>query len=194
MGVVSEVPPGELLSRCRAGDPAALGTLYDELAGDVQRCLVALRLGLGPLEVEDAVQETFLRLFRALDRLDPTRPPKAYALGIARHVAQDLVRRREVRRTEEGDPDQRPSEGHTSDLAERSEEAALVQEALAALPLAEREVLALRHQSQLTMEALAGVLRCSVPTARNRLREAARRFANELRARGVVPSLRGGGA
>lgn len=194
MGVVSEVPPGELLSRCRAGDPAALGALYDELARDVQRCLVALRLGLRPLEVEDAVQETFLRLFRALDRLDPARPAKAYALGIARHVAQDLVRRREVRRTEEGDPDQRPSDRRTSDLAERSEEAALVQEALAALSLAEREVLALRHQAELTMEALAGALRCSVPTARNRLREAARRFAQELRARGVVPTLSGGGA
>lgn len=194
VGAVSEVTPAELVARGRTGDPAALGGLYDLLARDVQRCLISLRLGLGPAELEDALQETFLRLFRSLDRLDPARPPKAYALGIARHVAQDLVRRREVRRGEEADPDQRAAAGRTSDLAERSEEQELVREALEALPAREREVLALRHQSRLTMEALASALRCSVPTARGRLREAARRFAAELRLRGVHPAGAEGGA
>jgi len=39
----------------------------------------------------------------------------------------------------------------------------------------------------LTMEELAGSLGCSVPTARSRLRQAARLLATELRRRGVVP-------
>lgn len=199
MGAVSEVPPrelgepGELVRRGRAGDMDALGALYDLLAPDVQRCLLALRLELGPAELEDALQETFLRLFRALDRLDPARPPKSYALGIARHVAQDLVRRREVRRGEDADPDQRAAPGRTSDAAARSEEQELVREALDALPAASRELLALRHQARLTMEDLAAALRCSVPTARGRLREAARRFAAELRQRGVLPASLDGG-
>jgi RNA polymerase sigma-70 factor (ECF subfamily) len=191
---VTEVAPGELVERGRLGDPAALGALYDLLAADVQRCLVALRIGLSPVEVEDALQETFLRLFRGLDRLDPARSPKAWALGIARHVAHDMARRRRVRRAEEGDPDRRAGEGRTSDAVARGEESALVREALDALPDAEREVLALRHQSRLTMEALAGALRCSVPTARGRLRAAASRFAAELRARGVLPAGAEGGA
>lgn len=197
MGVVVEPPARELIERGRAGDLEALGALYDLLAPEVQRCLVALRLGLGPAEVEDAVQETFLRLFRALERVDPARPVKAYALGIARHVGQDLARRRAAAREDgELDPDQRADSdaGQVGEAIERGEQQALVRAALGALSPEQREVLALRHQARLTMESLAEALGCSVPTARSRLREAARRFGIELRARGVISEGAKGGA
>ena len=41
----------------------------------------------------------------------------------------------------------------------------------------QREALALRHANRVTMQELADCLSCSVPTARSRLRAAARSFA-----------------
>ena len=74
------------------------------------------------------------------------------------------------------------------DRLERAEADGLVQDALAALKPEQRSALALRHTSRLTMRELADALSCSVPTARSRLREAARLFAAELRTRGLVPA------
>ncbi len=165
-----------------AGDGEARGALYDRLAPAVQRVVVAL--GLRGAEVEDALQETFLRLFRDLGRFDPERPLRPYVLGIARRVALEAARQR---RPGEPAPDDLPSRDTPApERAERAERRALVRDALAALGDEHRAALALRHAQRLTMQELADSLSCSVPTARSRLREAARRFAAELRQRGVL--------
>ncbi|HBP20387.1 MAG TPA: hypothetical protein DEA08_21670, partial [Planctomycetes bacterium] len=159
--------------------------LYERLACEVERFLFGLRLGLRASDVEDALQETFVRLFRALPRLDQKREVLPYALGIARHVALDQLSKRvvgagsEVERLSAG--------GRTvgSDAA-RAEERELVNEALSALGGEHAAVLTLRHLNGLTMPQLADALECSVPTARKRLRDAARLLRGELASRGVT--------
>ncbi len=173
-----------LVAEARAGDEQARGALYDRLAPAVHRAVCALAPGLRGAEVEDAVQETFLRLFRDLGRFDPDRPLRPYALGIARRVVLELGRARP--QDDAALAGALSTDTPAPDRVERQERRALVQGALAALEPEQREALALRHATCLTMQELAESLACSVPTARARLRAAAHRFAVELRRRGVL--------
>jgi len=171
------------------GDDAAWGALYDALAPDVHRLLVGLG-ALGRAEVEDAVQETFVRLVRDLPRFDRARALRPFVLGVARHVAIDAMRRR---RTIKQGVERVASESRhsthepSSETAVKSEQSARVRDALAAVEPELRSLLVLRHTSRVTMRELAESADCSVPTARQRLGKAARRFAVELKQRGVIP-------
>lgn len=162
---------------------ARLEALWDLHAIDVRRVLGAF--GLSGDRLDEALQDTFARLGAALARLDPTRPARAFLLGIARHVAVDATAR--ARRTEglgARDPIGRES---TEGRAERRELRGLVRTSLAELEPELRTALLLRHVGGLTMEELAEALECSVPTARARLAAAGHLLAGELRRRGVVP-------
>ena len=86
MTLVSELSPEECARRCLGGDREAFGSIYDRYAGDVQRLLIAMRIGLDHQEVEDAVQETFLRLYRGLAGLDLDKPLR-HGVEIELHVA-----------------------------------------------------------------------------------------------------------
>ena len=174
------------VERCLEGDSGAFEELYDELAPQVRRFLVGLRLPLPLQDHEDALQETLLRLYRGLPRYDGRRPLVAYALGIARHVAIDLCRKAPPPSSPQ-DPDAQQGAASTSDRVHKAEEDRLVDLAMQALDPELRSVLTLRHVSGLRMQDLADSLSCSLPTARARLREAGHRFAIELRRLGVVP-------
>jgi len=93
MGSVTEVSTETLIERALAGDREACAAIYEALAPRMRRFLLGLRLPLSPQDVSDAMQEAFLRLFRGLPRFDKSRALLPYALGIARFVAIDLIRR-----------------------------------------------------------------------------------------------------
>ncbi|MGH7741391.1 MAG: RNA polymerase sigma factor, partial [Candidatus Eiseniibacteriota bacterium] len=48
-------------------------------------------------DAEDVTQETFIRMFRALERYDPARPFGAWIQTIAARLCIDHIRRRRVR-------------------------------------------------------------------------------------------------
>lgn len=193
MAAVTERPPSRVdagvedhARACLAGDAEAFGLLYDALVGDAKRVLVGMRLGLDGHEVEDLLQEAFLRLYRSLARLNLDRPLRPYLLGVVRNLGIDRWRlkgRREGRETALGDE---PAGGAPADLAAgKAEWGRQVEAALAALDAEQRSVLVLRHTGGLTLVDLAEVLGCSRPTARARLKEAALMLSVELRARGI---------
>ncbi len=183
-----EATDEELVTRSVRGDRAAFGQLYDRVALDVQRFLVGLRIDLDAQEVEDAVQETFLRLHRALAQFDARRPLKPFVLGVARRVALELERRgRPSRRAlgqEGGEPGHDPD---TPGALARAEQDALTARALVALDAEDRALIVFRFVNELTMQEVADALSVSIPTARARLREAAERFQRELARTGVTP-------
>ncbi len=185
MGSVTEISIDTTIERALAGDREACGEIFDGLAPRVRRFLLGLRLPLESQDVNDALQETFLRLFRGLPKFDASRSLEAYALGIARFVAIDLIRRAPPQAA--GDISQAQGEEPASQAASRLERRELIAAALAALDPELRTVIALRHQSGLKMEELAECLEVSAPTARARVREASHCFAIELRQRGLVP-------
>jgi RNA polymerase sigma factor (sigma-70 family) len=184
MVLVSELSPEDYARRCLDGDREAFAAIYDRYADDVQRVLIAMRVGLDHQQIEDAVQEAFLRLYRALGRLDLEKPLRPYLLRIARNLALDGWRRAGRETPLEGDP---IGGEEAAVVAGRAEGSTLIDQAVHALDPSQRSVLALRHEASLTMKELAAVLECSVPTARARLREAALLLGVELRRRGVYP-------
>jgi RNA polymerase sigma-70 factor (ECF subfamily) len=79
---------GALRSAAR-GDEKSMERLVRALAPDVHRFFVGL-FGPGPV-ADEALQETFVRVARALDRNQDTPAAASFVLGIARRVASDLT-------------------------------------------------------------------------------------------------------
>ena len=79
-----------------AGDEAAAAAAWDRYA-PVARSV--LRRTLGPFDdVEDEVQEVFLRFFRQVPELRDPHALRPFLIGIAMHVAVSTLRKRRVRR------------------------------------------------------------------------------------------------
>src|SRR5689334_18989568 len=98
--VLTEPPPLEddatLVAAVRARVPHAAGRLWDRHSPMVRRIL---RRILGPTaDVEDAVQDAFLRLFRDLSSLRDPSALRSFLIGITLHVAKSELRKRRARR------------------------------------------------------------------------------------------------
>jgi len=172
--------PTELLRRCLAGDERA----YRELIERYQRQVysLALRMVRQAQDAEDITQETFIRMFRALDRYDPTRPFEAWLFTIASRLSIDHIRRHRVKpislvRTEPGSDEERvidpvdPGLGPDV-LTSHAEEERRTQELIDSLPPHYRVVVVMRHQQDLSYEEIATALGLPLGTVKARIHRA----------------------
>ena len=81
----------ECIRRAARGEQPACGQLYQRFHASVRRVAQGYA-ALGTAEVEDVVQETFVRAFRELPRLQHPRAFSGWLLTIARHHAYALSR------------------------------------------------------------------------------------------------------
>jgi RNA polymerase sigma-70 factor (ECF subfamily) len=170
----------EILRRCLGGDERA----YRALVARYQRQIysLAMRMVRQPQDAEDLTQETFVRMFRALDRYDPTRPFEAWLFTIASRLCIDHLRRRrlkpisifqqdpgsgEERVIEAEDPGLKPDE-QTSHAEEERSTQALID----SLPPHYRVVVVLRHQQDLSYEEIAEMLHLPLGTVKARIHRA----------------------
>jgi RNA polymerase sigma-70 factor (ECF subfamily) len=121
-------------------------------------------------EVKEALQETFLRLFRHLGRFDERRDFFAWLGTITINVCRDLQRSRKRRRlvfTPLDDSMPHASSALRADdaLAHR-DEVALVGRAIATLPERERRALLLRDVEERSTEEVAAILGNTPATVR----------------------------
>lgn len=140
-----------LVRAARAGDRVAFGHLYDRYARVVHAVLLA-RIPLG--DVDDLVQDVFLR---ALPRLHTLRQPErfgAWLTAIARNCANDYHRRKPEEVTTNAEPD---DGADISGVAEHhaDSEAATILAAVRSLPEAYRETLLLRLVEGMTGPEIA---------------------------------------
>lgn len=157
-----------LLLDLARGDPQAFETLYDPEGSRLYRA--ALAMLDRPEDAEDAVQEVFTALVRGREKLAEVRDLTAYLFAALRHAAG----RRASRRAQEpvgGDAAAREAvapEAPLDDgpLAER------LRRAIRALPAAQREVVAMKIDGQLTFAQIAEALDVSINTAASRYRYA----------------------
>jgi len=180
------VPDRDLLRRVREREPAALERFfdlyYDRIVGHVARLVGDLHLA------EDLAHEAFLRLGRSIERLDPDRDPAAWVYTVATNCVRDHWRSRRhkeaARSTEltgahleavaDGNPDAE------QELARRQEHRA-VQQALAALADADREVILLHDYEGLEHTVVAEVLDLKADAVRQRYRRAVARLGEAFR-------------
>jgi RNA polymerase sigma-70 factor (ECF subfamily) len=132
---------------------------------------------------DDLFQETFIRVLRALndERGSYTRQGKflGWVLRIARNATLDHLRKRkkwrDVEDTEiEGSwwdrlPDQSPG---SDDLLHQAEQTEILMACIDRLSPEQREVVLLRHETDLTFREIAELTGCSINTALGRMRYA----------------------
>ena len=143
--------------------------------------LYALQLGAGPAEAEAAVHDAFVRLWRSERWQEPALDVKGALYGYTRAVVLDTRRGDGRRRRREGRyADARPTTAGFEDVAERDEETARVEAALADLPAAQREVVVMKIWGDLSFRQIGAVLDVSPDTAASRYRYGLARLETRL--------------
>ncbi|MEO1060793.1 MAG: sigma-70 family RNA polymerase sigma factor [Actinomycetota bacterium] len=178
--------PDTVPQRLAAGDESVIVELYRTFGGRVLG--LALRVLADRQLAEEAVQETFVRVWRRAETFDPTREIEPWLFRIARNTAYDLARARSARpRSQFGDPE--PVLGSAVQVDDRSDpELATetlelqweIRAAVDALPELEREVVRLQHLCGLTHREVADRLGISVGTVKSRSHRAHGRLAAAL--------------
>jgi RNA polymerase sigma-70 factor, ECF subfamily len=177
------VSPGEerpeddaaLVAAVRAREPGAAGRMWDRHAYLVRGIL---RRILGPVDVEDGVQDAFLRLFRDLGSLRDPAALRSFVIGITLHVAKSELRRRRAKRwlllSDDGiiaEPDALAAdEWHEPRVA-----VLRLYKVLDRISDERRTVFVLRYVEGLDLAELSAVLDCSLATTKRRVADAARR-------------------
>jgi RNA polymerase sigma-70 factor (sigma-E family) len=127
----------------------------------------AVLLAGSPLEAEDLLQASLVKLYRAWPRLDPaTGAPDAFMRTIIVNTRRSWWRSRWRQEAPVAAvPDAAdPAQG---DIADRYALGALVRAALAALPQRQRAVLVLRYVEDLPEATVAELLGCSAGTVKS---------------------------
>ncbi|RZK55255.1 MAG: RNA polymerase sigma factor [Hymenobacter sp.] len=172
-----------LLAACRRGEEAAQFRLYNQLA--YQLMGVCLRYCPSRAEAEDALQNTFVKLFTRLDQYRGEGPFEAWARRIAVHTALHAVEQHRLRHpTSAGAAD---LDDHAADLPS-PEPSALENMAaddllrhLAALPPGYRTVLNLYAIEGYAHAEIAQLLGISEGTSKSQLARARQLLAQRLR-------------
>ena len=168
---------GELIQRTGEGDRAAFDKLYRRYARPVFG-LALRRLG-DRGRAEDAVQETFVSIWRSASTYKPERGPGApWLYGVARNAIVDRSRARHEPAAEA--PDEPTLEPGPDDRAEQSWTQWQIHGALERLPEREREVIALAYWSELSQSEVAAQLGIPLGTVKTRTRSALMHLAEIL--------------
>src|SRR5438094_9519060 len=179
---------GQLILAARRHDPAAFEALVRRHQGPLYN--FCLRM-LGQAEdAADVAQETFVQLYSDLGRLDEREPVAPWLFRVARNRCIDIIRRR--RTVPLGTADD-PGEGSVQldpaddeplpdELAERADLQRLLSNAIAHLPPAYAEVVALRYAGDRSFAEIAAILDCEEGAARVRFHRAKGLLRRQLRA------------
>lgn len=153
-------------SALSAGDPDALEALYDAAADRIYG-LALWRTGSAQ-DASDVVQEVFLRIVEARSRLGSVKEPFPWLLGLAHHVAIDVVRRSKRRATVplDGVPFLATAERDDSSRID----AASVSRLLERLPASQRDAIYLRHFEECTFARIGRITGVPAFTAASRYR------------------------
>ncbi len=166
----------DLIAGIARNDRGAFRLLYERYADRLFRYAV-LRLG-EEASAEDAVQETFLAVWKGAARFEGRSAPSTWLFGIAHHQVSAVIRTRSRAPTLHlPPPDLAPSE--LADGADRSDRVWIL-DAMRSLSEEHREVLFLAYYMDLDGRQMAEV--CGVPegTVKSRLFHARRLLAARL--------------
>jgi RNA polymerase sigma-70 factor (ECF subfamily) len=176
-----------LIERLRQGDDAALAEAIERYSGYVM-AVVQHTLGTQASmeDKKELVSDVFVTLWRVAARLDAQKSLKLWFAVVARN--RSLKWRRNFKGTEELHEDSLVSdEDVVTAPAERHEEAALVQNALAALDEENRTIFVRHYFEQESVGAIASATGMKESTVKSRLRRGRNKLKEQLLQEGYLP-------
>ena len=173
----------QAIKRAQAGDRDALGFLYARYADNIYGYVRSIVHNHH--EAEDITQHVFTKLMRVIGKYEERDVPFfAWALRVARNVTMDYIRSErlipveEIRKADEREEADPAAGGRMQDL----------REALDTLPVAQREVLILRHVAGLSPVEIAKLTGKSEGSIHGLHHRGRRTLAAELASRGMAPT------
>ena len=165
----SPAPRSLLVHAARSGDVRAFATLVDTYYA---RCLrFAMHMLTSRDDAEEAVQDTFIRVYRALPKYEDREAFEPWLFRILANRCRTAGGRakRHSELVEYGDVPERPT-AHAEDEAFAWREA--IQGALAALPTEQREAFLMRHVEDLSYEDMSTATGARVSALKMRVKRA----------------------
>ena len=168
-------------------DPAkGLEAAMDRYGLPVRTVCAAILGADRPQEVEEAVADSFVALWRELARYDPERPLSGWLYGIARRTA--LNRRRALGRAAPFLELEEEIPGPEDDLADQAaerENARLLRQAVEELPPPDREIFIRRYYLYEKTSAIAETVGLTPKAVERKLARGRERLRRTLTERGV---------
>lgn len=161
----------ELLAiRCQLGEREAFDALIERYAERLRG--YARRVAAQEAEVDDLVQDIWLRVLRGLPGLRDSARFRSWLFGIAHRVLIDRLRSRYAAPVEDStEADDRPL-ADEADLQQDHVDRDQVERGMAVLSPPDREAVWLFHFEQLTLDEIAAATSVPVGTVKSRLHRA----------------------
>jgi RNA polymerase sigma-70 factor (ECF subfamily) len=181
------VPTSDLIRRFQSGQPRAFEALYDRFKDYVYRTAFFITRNSG--EAEDAVQETFLDVLRALPNYDVAGPARfeTWLYRVTVNRCRSRMRRKRFPTADWDEIEERleripePHPGHSPEkIALDREQAVGLWQAVDTLSEEQRVTVLLRYQQGLSYGEIAETLGISQGTVKSRLYHAHRRLKEQL--------------
>lgn len=166
----------ELLDDLRAGKSEAYEQLYNQYYESVYTLTYGILQNYD--DAQDAVQQTFIHVFRKLSTLKSDGNFSSWLMKIANNEALMLLRKRKNIPVPDEDielqvPEQSIDEPTLpATMAERRDTAERLRRIIEALPYEQRETLVLYYYHQQKITEIAAIMGCSESTTKSRLRYA----------------------
>ena len=185
----TQLTDAELVAAILKGEQELFSDLVQRYQGRLVNYLY--RLLRNASEAEDLAQEVFLKLYRALDRYDPSYKFSTWLFRVAQNAAIDQIRKRRLQlvsmdRTGDGSSNTGTWEFASSDPSpygdlRNRERGEAIQEAADALPWAYRELIVLRHFGELSYDEIAALKEMPLGTVKNKLFRGRQMMKDKLR-------------
>ena len=172
-----DVTETRLVAMARRGDSEAFAELVDQYKGKLFH--LAYRMLGNRQEAEDAVQETFMRMYEHLHRYDNRHKFSTWIYRIATNLCIDRLRRRKAvysldAGVAEGDgldgysmlPSTEPAADEVMILSETQRH---VRKALDELPVKYKAAMALKYYQDMSLQEISDILNIPVATVKTRI-------------------------
>jgi RNA polymerase sigma-70 factor (ECF subfamily) len=187
--VEKHTPADEVLAAlAKSGDMAAFEQLVNRYRVIVYR--VARSITGSHDDADDAAQETFIRLYRSLERYDSQRPFKPWIRRIAHNTSLNVLRKHKAggRKVALEDAGQVVNGGPgPQEIAESADSQRHAREAIEALQPDLRTVLLMRSVEGLSYKEIAQMTGVKIGTVMSRLSRARNHILKAMQAEEVLP-------
>lgn len=174
-----------LIKKARQGDEGSFEALILSCKGKAYN--IALRYMKNEHDAMDVLQESFIKIFRSLDKFNENSKFDTWVYRIVVNTCHDFLRKQkdifyDISASTENDDDsggglELPDNAPTpEEAALNSEESSYILQCLNRLAAEHREILILRDIQQFAYEEIAQILDCSVGTVKSRISRARSRL------------------